>query len=186
MVLRKEFVHDRLNVEIVEIPYHKLVCSLSFFARTSDKLEYSWREFPRQNMYCEWNIVWQSMYWYSLLFVWWWFQLFTVYPGILYMYFQNIDLYISQNLLKTSTKVLYMFCHVLQQRLSLPKKFTEENIFFRPICLLSIKEILIFIFSSNCSYNAEHVKRFFKSWFYTERKRCLILHVFLNGECRVT
>lgn len=41
VVLSKEFVHDHLNMEIVEIPYHKLVCSLSFFARTSDDLKYS-------------------------------------------------------------------------------------------------------------------------------------------------
>lgn len=33
-------------------------------------------------------------------------------------------------------------------------------------------------------YNAEHVQRFFKSWFCTEKK-CLILHVFLNGECEL-
>lgn len=58
--------------------------------------------------------------------IWWWFQLFTVYQGILYMYFQNIDLYISQNLLKTRAQK-YMFWHVLQQRLFLLKKFTKEK-----------------------------------------------------------
>lgn len=42
----------------------------------------------------------------------------------------------------------------------------------------------VIIFSSNYSYNAEHVQRFFKSWFCTERKR-LILHVFLNEECEL-
>lgn len=49
-----------------------------------------------------------------------------MYQGILYMYFQNIDLYISQNLLKTRAQK-YMFWHVLQQRLFLLKKFTKEK-----------------------------------------------------------
>lgn len=111
-------------------------------------------------------------------------QLFTVYPGILYMYFQNIDLYISQNLLKTRAQKyctrFVMYCN----KDYLCQKSLQRRTFVRTICLLSIKEILIIIFSSNCSYNAEHVQRFFKSWFYTERKCRLILHVFLNGECR--
>lgn len=64
------------------------------------------------------------------------------------MYFQNIDLYISQNLLKTRAQK-YMFWHVLQQRLFLLKKFTKAVIdkkkFWTSLpTVLSIKEILMY------------------------------------------
>lgn len=61
------------------------------------------------------------------------------------MYFQNIDLYTSQNLLKTRAQK-YMFCHVLQQRLSLPKKFTEENIFFDQFAYCPLKKYQLSFF----------------------------------------
>lgn len=46
------------------------------------------------------------------------------------MYFQYIDLYISQNLLKTRAQK-YMFCHVLHilQRLFLPEKVNRKTFF---------------------------------------------------------
>lgn len=125
VVLNKEFVHDHLNVEIVEIPYHKLVCSLSFFRK-----DQWWFEILLKRISKTKHVLWMkySVTIHVLVFtiIWWWFQLFTVNQGILYMYFQNIDLYISQNLLKTRAQK-YMFWHVLQQRLFLLKKFTKEK-----------------------------------------------------------
>lgn len=133
-------------MEIVEIPYHKLVCSLSFFARTSDDLKYSKREFPRQNMYHEWNIVWQYMYWYS-----------TIVSLMMIPIIQCTQVYCT-----CTFNIPVLICTIVHSR--------------------NINTVIIF--SSNYSYNAEHVQRFFKSWFCTERKR-LILHVFLNEECEL-
>lgn len=138
-------------------------------------------------MYHEWNIVWQYMYWYS-----------TIVSLMMIPIIQCTQIYCTCtctfNILicsyhKTCWKLehkstCYVMCYIFNKDYFCQKKFTEENIFFRPIDYCSRNINNHFFLKLLLQYNAEHVQRFFKSWFCTERKR-LILHVFLNGKCEL-
>lgn len=74
-------------------------------------------------------------------------------------------------------------CYIFNKDYFCQKKFTEENIFFRPIDLF-IQEILIIIFSSNYCYGTmQNMYRDFLKVGFAQKEN--VLHVFLNGECEL-